>query len=222
MEDLKLAAKRDLQTKFFDYGEKEVKHIVSVDPLLGAVISRIGHLYREVIPNLFPALIYNIVSQLVSLKGAETVWGKMLERFGEITPGNLSLFSADQIQQCGMTMKKAVCISEVSILVVKKELDLDNFENLSDEEVVAQLTKIKGIGRWTGEMILILSMERPDVVSFGDLAIRKGMEKLYGIEKISKAQFDKYKSVYSPYGSVASIYFWEISHLQEDLWKTIE
>jgi DNA-3-methyladenine glycosylase II len=121
-----------------------------------------------------------------------------------------------------MTMKKAVCISEVSNLVVKKELDLDNFENFSDEEVVAQLTKIKGIGRWTGEMILILSMERPDVVSFGDLAIRKGMEKLYGIEKISKAQFDKYKSVYSPYGSVASIYLWEISHLQEDLWKTIE
>ncbi len=217
-----MAAKSELQTKIFDYGEKEINHILSLDPLLGAVIKRLGHLDREVIPSLFPALIYNIVSQLVSLKSAETVWANMLERLGEITPDNLIKFAPDDIQRCGMTMKKAFCISEVSNLVVKKELDLDNFENLSDEEVVSQLTKIKGIGRWTGEMILILSMERPDVVSFGDLAIRKGMERLYGIEKISKAQFEKYRSLYRPYGSVASIYLWEISHLQEELWKAIK
>lgn len=220
MEGLSLATKGDLQKKFFDYGEKEINHLMSVDPLLGSAISRLGHLDRDVVNPLFPALIYNIVSQLVSLKSAETVWANMVERLGGITPDNLRKFSPDDIQRCGMTMKKAICISEVADLVFNKELDLENFENLSDDEVVTQLTKIKGIGRWTGEMILILSMERPDVVSFGDLAIRKGMERLYDIVKISKAQFDKYRSVYSPYGSVASIYLWEISHLEESLWKS--
>ncbi len=214
--------KTELQIKFFEYGETEINHLVSVDNVLGSAILNIGHLDREVIPDFFPALIYNIVSQLVSLKSAETVWRNMIEKFGEISAENLSFFSADEIQRCGMTMKKAVCILEVSRLVLNKELDLDNFENLSDDEVMAQLTRVKGIGRWTAEMILILSMERPDVVSFGDLAIRRGMEKLYRIDKISKEQFNKYKNNYSPYGSVASIYLWEISHLEEELWRTMK
>lgn len=210
----------DLQIKLFDYGETETDHLINVDPVLGAAILKLGPLKRQVIPNLFPALIYNIVSQLVSLKSAETVWGKMVARFGAITPESLSLLTADEIQGCGMTMKKAICIREVSELALSKDLDLDSFKYLADEEVVTQLTKIKGIGRWTAEMILILSMERPDVISFGDLAIRKGMEKLYGIDKISKDEFNKYKSLYSPFGSVASIYLWELSHLEEENWKT--
>ncbi len=217
-----MSSNNDLQMKFFDYGESEIDHLICVDPTLGSAISKLGHLNRDVIPDLFPALIYNIVSQLVSLKSAETVWGKMINKLGKITPANLVLFSADDIQRCGMTMKKAHCILEVAELALNKELDLDNFRNLSDDEVVMELTKIKGIGRWTAEMMLILSMERPDVVSFGDLAIRKGMERLYGVEKISKEQFAKYKNIYSPYGSVASIYLWEISHLDEDLWKIIK
>jgi len=215
-------SKNGLQMKFFDYGESEIHHLICVEPALGSAISKLGHLNRDVIPDLFPALIYNIVSQLVSLKSAETVWGKMINKFGEITPANLVLFSADEVQSCGMTMKKSICILEVAKLTLNKELDLGNFKNLSDDEVVIELTKIKGIGRWTAEMMLILSMERPDVVSFGDLAIRKGMERLYGIEKISKEQFIKYKNIYSPYGSIASIYLWEISHLDEDLWKAIK
>lgn len=222
MEAFKLLVNENPQIKLFEYGEKEINHLVCVEPILGAAILRIGHLDREVIPALFPALIYNIVSQLVSLKSAETVWGKMTKRFGEISPENLSSFSADEIQRCGMTMKKAVCILEVAKLALNKELDLENLKELSDDEVMTQLTRVKGIGRWTAEMMLILSMERPDVVSFGDLAIRKGMEKLYGIEKISKVQFDKYKDSYSPYGSVASIYLWEISHLEEKFWRTME
>jgi DNA-3-methyladenine glycosylase II len=76
--NLKLAGINHLTTKLFDYGKEETDHIISVDPLLGQVIQKLGYIEREVIPELFPALIYNIVSQLVSLKGAETVWGKMI------------------------------------------------------------------------------------------------------------------------------------------------
>lgn len=217
MEAFNLLADRNIQIKLFDYGEKEINHLKNVDPILASAISRIGYLKREVIVDIFPALIYNIVSQLVSLKSAETVWGKMIERFGDITPEKLASSSAEDIQSCGMTMRKALCIKDVGIKVVNMELDLESFNRLTDEELVVQLTKIKGIGRWTAEMMLILSMERPDVISYGDLAIRKGMEKLYGIEKLSKAEFDKYKSLYSPYGSVASIYLWEISHTYEKI-----
>lgn len=222
MEVFKLIVNENLQIKLFDYGEKEINHLICVDPILGSAISRLGHLDREVIPSLFPALIYNIVSQLVSLKGAETVWGNMYSRLGEISPSNLNSYTAEEIQRCGMTMKKALCISELVKLTLSKQLDLDRLKNMSDDEVMDQLTQIKGIGRWTAEMILILSMERPDVISFGDLAIRRGMERLYGIEKISKAQFQKYKDIYSPYGSVASIYLWEISHLEEASWRPVK
>jgi len=83
--------------------------------------------------------------------------------------------------------------------------------HLSDEEVIKQLSLLNGVGIWTAEMLLIFSLQRPDVVSYGDLGIRKGMMKLYGLESLTKKQFESYREHYSPYGSVASLYLWELS-----------
>ena len=87
-------------------------------------------------------------------------------------------------------------------------LDPDGLRELPDDEVIARLVALNGVGIWTAEMILIFSMERPDVVSWGDLAIRRGMMKLYGIGTLDRAAFDRYRKRYSPYGSVASLYLW--------------
>lgn len=202
-----------VETKLFDYGSEEIEYLASADPVLGVAMAELGRVEREVIPDLFAALIYAIIGQLISVRSANTVWNRMQESIGDITPENLFSVSADDIQHCGMTMKKATVISALSEDILQGRISLENLKKLPDEEVIRHLTALKGIGLWTAEMLLINCMERPDVVSWGDIAIRRGMEKLYGFPKLTKSQFDVCKSRYSPYGSVASIYLWKLSSL---------
>ena len=82
---------------------------------------------------------------------------------------------------------------------------------MDDEEIISALTTLKGVGRWTAEMLLIFSLNRMNVLSFGDLAIKRGIMKLYGLTTLTKQEFNTYKERYSPYASVASLYLWEIS-----------
>ncbi|RUT35647.1 DNA-3-methyladenine glycosylase 2 family protein [Paenibacillus zeisoli] len=200
-----------LDYKLFEYGRKEMDELSQADKILGAAIQRLGKIDRVIIPDLFTALIHAIVGQLVSVKAAATIWGRMLKHYGAISPQSIAMQNADLIQSCGMTMKKAVCIHNIAVTISQGNFDLDGLHCLSDQQVIHKLSALPGVGRWTAEMLLIHAMERPDVVSWGDLAIRRGMMKLYGLPSISKGQFDTHRSAYSPFGSVASIYLWKIS-----------
>lgn len=200
-----------VQTKFFDYGQEELDYLKRVDETLGAAIARMGRVERVVIPDLFTALVHAIVGQLISAKAVHTIWGRMQEQLGEISPHNIARHTADDIQACGITMKKAVCIHHLAQLAAQGAMQLDKLHDLSDQEVIDKLMALPGIGRWTAEMLLINSMERRDIVSWGDIAIRRGMMKLYGLTALTKQQFEAYRLRYSPLGSVASIYLWEIS-----------
>ncbi|MNP35799.1 DNA-3-methyladenine glycosylase [compost metagenome] len=174
-------------------------------------MERMGKVEREVIPDLFTALVYAIVGQLISVKAVNTIWSRMQDQLGDISPSSLSRQSVDSIQKCGITMKKATSINHLAKLIDQGEFSLDELHSLSDHEVIAKLMTLNGVGKWTAEMLLINSMERPDIVSYGDIAIRRGMMKLYSLDSLTKKEFDLYKNNYSPYGSVASIYLWEIS-----------
>lgn len=200
-----------VKTKYFNYGQTEINYLKKADPVLGEAMDRMGKIQRVIIPDLFPALIYAIVGQLISVKTAQTVWQKMQDKFGEVTPHYIASQTANSIQSCGITMKKAICIKDISETIAQGKLNLNELHSLSDSEIIKRLTLLNGIGKWTAEMLLINSMERPDVVSWGDLAIRRGMCKLYGLKKISKEQFEENRNRYSPYGSTASIYLWQIS-----------
>ncbi|WP_334075802.1 MULTISPECIES: DNA-3-methyladenine glycosylase 2 family protein [Paenibacillus] len=197
--------------QYFDYGQEQIDYLKRADPVLGEAIARLGRPERPVNPDLFTALVHAIIGQLISTKAVNTIWGRMQERFGGISPASLASRSADEIQGCGMTMKKAICIWEIARKAAEGELDFSGFSRLGDEEVILELMRLKGVGRWTAEMLLLHSLERPDVVSWGDLAIRRGMMRLYGLTSLTKPQFDAYRARYSPYGSVASIYLWELS-----------
>jgi DNA-3-methyladenine glycosylase II len=175
-------------------------------------MEEIGIIERNVTPDLFTALVASVASQQISAKAAETVWRRMEERFGAATPETIATASAESIQQCGMSMRKAGYIKGIGEAVADGRLDPEGLRDLSDDDVIARLSALNGVGVWTAEMILIFSMERPDVVSWGDLAIRRGMMKLYGLETLDRKAFDRYRKRYSPYGSVASLYLWEISH----------
>jgi DNA-3-methyladenine glycosylase II len=194
----------------FIYGEKEVLHLTSQDPVLGEAISRIGHISREVEPNLFVALIWSIINQQISKKAAETVWNRFSTRCRIVTPDVVLSLSEEEITKCGMSGRKARYLLGLANAIHTGELDLNHLPSLHDEEVIQSLCKQSGVGRWTAEMMLLFSLSRPDIVSFSDLGIRRGMMKLYGLDSLSKEEFMEYRMRYSPYGSVASLYLWEI------------
>lgn len=196
----------------FKYGQTELEYLNQRDAVLASAIERIGMLEREVIPDLFAALIRNIISQQISSKAAATVWSRFQEHFGEITPQEIASASVNEIQQLGISTRKAGYIHNAGKTVADGALNLEALYGMPDDEVVKSLISLHGIGVWTAEMLLILSMQRPDVVSFGDLAIRRGMMNLYNLESLSKTQFIEFRKCYSPYGSVASIYLWHLSH----------
>ena len=196
----------------FRYGTAEISHLKKRDKKLGAAIDEIGMIQRTVTKDLFTALIASVASQQISAKAAETIWARMEDRFGTITPAAIAAAGIEEIQQCGMSQRKAGYIKGIGDTIVSGNLDLDWLRQLPDEEVITRLSALNGVGVWTAEMLLIFSMERPDVLSWGDLAIRRGMMRLYGKAMIDRAAFEKYRKRYSPYGSVASLYLWEISH----------
>lgn len=193
------------------YSQKALDHLQSRDKKLGAAIAKLGMLKRSHHPDLFSALIQSLVSQQISSKAAVTVGGRLRDLVGEISPENIHNSELEAIQKCGMSMRKATYIKGIAAAVMNGELSLQELHDLPDEDVVKKLSALNGIGVWTAEMMLIFSLGRPDVVSWGDLAIRRGMMNLYGHKTLTRAQFEKYRKRYSPYGSVASLYLWEMS-----------
>lgn len=187
-------------------------HLRRRDRRLGLAIDRLGMLKAEMYPDLFTALISSVVGQQISGKAAATVWGRVVDRFGEITPARLDQASVEDIQSCGMSFRKAEYVKGIAHACASGELDLEAAKLLPDQEFISRLSSLRGIGTWTAEMMLIFSLNRMDVVSWNDLAIRRGMGVLYGIDNITKDRFDTIRRRYSPYGSVASLYIWELAH----------
>ena len=196
---------------YFEYGEEEIEYLKKQDEKLAIEIDKIGMIKREINRDLFSAVIESVIGQLISTKAAITVTTRLLELVGKFKPENIEKVEVELIQKCGMTFRKAGYIKGVANAAITGEIDFNHLHKLSDDEVIKELTKLKGIGEWTGEMILLHSLERPDIVSYKDLAIRRGIMRLYGLEELSKKEFDVYKERYSPYGTVASLYLWEIS-----------
>lgn len=135
----------------------------------------------------------------------------MQDRLGGITVDGILSQSQDELQSFGITFKKARYISDFANSIKEGSLDLFKLGLLDDEGVIKELCKIKGIGPWTAQMVLIFSMQRPNVISFGDLAIRKGMRIVYGLDTLSKSKFDQLSLSYSPYATVAGLYLWAVA-----------
>lgn len=197
--------------QYYKYGKKETDYLKERDSKLGREIDRIGIVKREVNPDIFDSLIASIISQHISTKAAFTVKNRLKESVGEITPETISKLDIESIQLCGMTMRKAKYIKNITQAVVSKTINLDNLNLLSDEEIINELIKFEGVGKWTAEMLLIHSFQRPDILSYNDLGIQRGLKKLYSLEDISKEEFETYRKRYSPYNTVASLYLWKIS-----------
>ena len=196
---------------YFDYGDKEINFLREKDSKLCEAIDRIGMIKREVNPDLFSALIESVVGQQISNKAAATVRNR-LDELSELKAEKIYEMKTEEIQSCGMSMRKAGYIKGIADAAVNKVVDFDALKDKTDLEIISVLTKLSGVGVWTAEMLLIFSLMRPDVVSYSDLAIRRGMSQLYGHTELTKELFSRYAKRYSPFGSVASLYLWELSH----------
>lgn len=195
----------------FEYGLTEICHLKQRDKELGAVIDRIGMIEREITPDPFALLVLTIISQQISNRAAQTVRERLQKRLVEITPDTISNTDFDDIQGCGMSIRKATCIKGIADAVLLGKIDMNRLAELPNDEVIQQLSSLHGVGVWTSEMILIFSLCRQDIVSWGDLGIRSGMMMLYGLDTLTRDDFDRYCSRYSPYGSIASFYLWALS-----------
>lgn len=160
--------------QFFPYGEQEIAYLKSRDKRLGEVIGKVGMVKRRVIPNLFAALVHSIVGQQISTKAHETIWRKMTGAFGEVTPEKVLGLSPEELQAFGITFKKVDYIRSAARKIASGEFDIYALRTMSDAEVCAKLSELDGIGVWTAEMLMLHSLQRPDVLSFGDLAVQRG------------------------------------------------
>lgn len=196
---------------YFQYGDTEINYLKRKDKKLALAIEQIGHIERKLDANLFAAVVRHIVGQQISSKAQATVWARLEAKLITVTPMVIYAASADELQALGMSLRKAEYIKDFARKIINGEFDLQAVEQMSDAEAISALSSLKGIGKWTAEMILLFCLQRSDILSFDDLAIQRGLRMLYHHRKITRELFNKYQKRYSPYGSTAAIYLWAIA-----------
>ena len=196
---------------YFEYGAQETEYLARKDKRLGAAIEQIGHIDRAVDGDLFSSVVHQIVGQQISTKAQETIWQRMQQTLGIVDAGHILAAGVPELQKLGITYRKAEYITDFAKKVHAGAFDLDAVEHMSDEEAIRELSSLKGIGVWTAEMILLFCLQRPDIFSFDDLAIQRGLRMVYHHREIGRERFGKYRRRFSPYCSVASLYFWAVA-----------
>lgn len=200
--------KKGQQNMYFEYGEEELTYLKQKDKRLAEVIDQAGMIERTVDDDLFSAVIHHIVGQQISIKAQATIWQRMKEQLVTVNADTILNAGVEGLQPLGISFRKAEYITDFAGKVKDGSFDIDGIWEKPDEEVIKELSSLKGIGIWTAEMILLFCMQRPNVLSFGDLAIQRGMRMVYHHRKIDRKLFEKYRRRLSPYCSVASLYFW--------------
>jgi DNA-3-methyladenine glycosylase II len=200
---------------------KARKALAAADPTLGALIERIGPIdiatrlqrRKEERPNdAYGALLRAIVGQQLSTKAARTIYLRVLELFGGGTPSPEQLLEASEkdLRAAGLSGRKTEYIRDLASHVLSGELELDRLDRLGDEEVIEEIVAVRGLGQWTAEMFLLFHLERPDVLSGGDLGIRKAIQVEYGLEAMPPPkQVIEIGEPWRPHRSLASLYLWE-------------
>ena len=196
---------------FIQYGEKENAYLKNRDRQLGAAIDCIGHIQRSTESDLFSSIIRHIIGQQISIHAQDTIWQRLCEKSDSVSAKSICALELNTLQRLGMTFKKAEYIREFAEKVRDGKFDLRALSELPDAELIKELTTLKGVGKWTAVMVMIFCMKRPDIVSYGDLAIRRGMRMLYQHRELDQNKFAKHAKCYSPYGTVASLYLWAIA-----------
>lgn len=195
----------------FEYGTKEIEYLKQKDEKMREVIEAVGLVEREIDPDLFSSVVHHIIGQQISTKAQATIWKRMQDDFGIVNAETILEAGEEKLQSFGITFRKAGYITDFAMKIRDNEFDLEGIWEKSDQQAIAELASLKGIGVWTAEMILLFCMQRPNVFSFDDLAIQRGLRMVYHHRKIDRKLFEKYRRRFSPYCSVASLYLWAVA-----------
>ena len=197
--------------QYFAYGTTETDYLCRKDKRLARVIERVGPIRREVRPDLFDALMHAIVGQQIATKAQQTVWNRLVQSLGEVTPATVDRMEAEALQRLGLSFRKVGYMKGAARKALLGELDVEALRHMDDASVCAALCQLEGVGVWTAEMLMLFSLQRPDVFSFGDLAIHRGLRMVYRHKVVSRERFEVYRRRFSPCGSVASLYLWAVA-----------
>lgn len=195
----------------FEYGEKEISYLKSKDAKLAEVIDTLGFVEREIDTDLFSAVVHHIIGQQISTKAQATIWQRMQDALGQVNAETILSAGVSNLQALGISFRKAEYITDFARKVHTGEFDIEAVGQMSDADAISALSSLKGIGVWTAEMILLFCMQRPDIFSYDDLAIQRGLRMVYHHRRIDRKLFEKYRRKFSPYCSVASLYLWAVS-----------
>jgi DNA-3-methyladenine glycosylase II len=195
--------------------QKALNHLRRADPVMADVIARVGRCTlvprNEWTP--FDALLRSIVYQQLSGKAAATIHGRVVELIGdgEGAPSRIVATSHDAFRGAGLSNAKASYVRNLAEHVLNGSLPVDSLHQLSDDDIIAALTQVKGIGKWSAQMFLMFRLGRPDILPDTDLGVQKGIQKAYRLRKLpTPAQVLRRGEKWAPYRTVASWYMWRI------------
>ena len=196
---------------YFEYGNAELCYLKERYASHAEVIDSGGPISLDTDADLFSSIVHHIIGQQISTKAQATIWKKMQDRLENVSAENIAEASEEDLQSLGITYRKAEYIKDFALKVIAGEFCLDEISLLSDDAAIKKLAELKGIGVWTAEMILLFCLQRPDIFSYQDLAIQRGLRMIYHHRAITKELFEKYRRRFSPYCSTASLYIWAVA-----------
>lgn len=199
-----------------------IAHFKRSDPKLHKILEQVMEAHGDYIFTLkkhdflFGRLVESIISQQLSVRVADVIYERVLNLMPKkiMNPNAILKIKDENLRKCGLSFGKIKYIKDLSEKVKSGELNLDNLENLENEEVISELTKVKGIGKWTAEMFLMSGLGRPDIFSHGDLGLQNAIKKIYGLEKYDPAEVEEIIVKWSPYRTYAARILWKSLELK--------
>ena len=194
---------------------KASRHLANYDGVLKSIIASAGIALIDPHKNYYQALVESIVSQQLSVKAADTILKRFINLFSDNdfpSPDEILQKDIEQLRGVGLSRQKAAYIQDLALKVIDGTIQFDHLDKLTNDDIIMELTKVKGVGVWTVHMFLIFCMGRLDVLPVGDLGIRNGIRKLYGFENAPTPEQMHYiarSNNWHPYESVASWYVWQ-------------
>lgn len=186
----------------------KVEHLRHADQRMAQVIEQFGYIERPTNQPLFATLVRNIISQQIATSVAERTWQRLLERVGEVTPEAIVALGEEGLNEIGLPVRKVRWIAAAAQRFAAGEFQTDILKTMNDKELVRKLVTLDGVGIWSAEMLMMFSLGRENVLSSGDLILRKAIATLYGERRLTKARWAHYHKLFSPYASIASLYLW--------------
>ena len=195
--------------------------LAASDPRIAALIERFGELSFETRrrgrprTDSYGSLVRSVVAQQLSAKAAATIFDRVLALFGgrTPTPAELLAVSEERLREAGLSGRKVEYLRDLARHVESGELELDRFATMSDDEVIAEITAVRGFGVWTAQVFLMFHLERPDVLPTGDLGIRRAAQIVYGLAELPEHdELTRIAEPWRPHRTLACIYLWETLH----------